>query len=298
LNFLQNDKTLFFKSFKKKNNMSPPENRKPKITTPKGTCDTHIHFFNSIFPSAPTALFTPPDAWVNDYQAIQKRLHLERVVVVQSTTYGTDNSCQLEAMKSFGQNARGVVIADTSISDNELARLTDLGVRGIRFHMLPGGVVPWDILEEMASRVHNFGWHVQLQMNGRELPEREDMLKRLPCELVIDHVGRFMGPVSTSDKAFKTLLRFLETGRCWVKLSAPYESSKSGPPDWTDIIPEARALANAAPDRMLWASNWPHPGQINPPDEADLLDLLLDWVDDETVLNKILSDNPAKLYGF
>jgi D-galactarolactone isomerase len=270
----------------------------PRLTAPKGACDTHMHFYNATFPSAPTALMTPPDAWVNEYRSLQKRLNLERVVIIQPTTYGTDNSCQLAAMKALGENARGVMVVNTSTSDAELERLTRLGVRGARFHMLPGGAVPWDILEEVASRVHNFGWHIQLQMNGREFPEREAMLKRLPGTLVVDHVGRFMGPVPTDDPAFKVLLRFLETGRCWVKLSAPYESSVSGAPDWADIAPEARALAKAAPGRMLWASNWPHPGQKNRPDEADLLDLLLDWVDDETVRNRILTDNPAELYGF
>ena len=129
-----------------------------------------MHFYNAQFPSAPTALMTPPDSWVDGYRAIQKRLHLERVVVVQPTTYGTDNSCQLEAMKAFGEHARGVMVADTSTSDEELERLNSLGVRGVRFHMLPGGAVPWDIMEEMAARVNNFGWHVQLQMNGREFP--------------------------------------------------------------------------------------------------------------------------------
>jgi len=269
-----------------------------RLTAPQGACDTHLHFYNAKFPSAPTALMTPPDAWVDDYCLIQNRLNLERVVVVQPTTYGTDNSCQLEAMKSFGKNARGVMVADTSTTDEELDRLTRLGVRGVRFHMLPGGALPWDILEEMAARVHNFGWHIQLQMNGRDFPDREEMLKHLPCDLVVDHVGRFMGPVPTDDPAFKVLLGFLEAGRCWVKLSAPYESSESGPPDWADITAEARALVKAAPERMLWASNWPHPGQKNPPDEADLLDLLLDWVDDEAVRNRILSENPAELYGF
>ena len=278
--------------------VSSKNGKKPRLIVPQGACDTHIHFYNTRFPSAPTALITPPDAWVEDYRLIQKRLNLERVVVVQPTTYGRDSSCQLEAMKSFGKNARGVMVADPSTSDGELDRLTRLGVRGLRFHMLPGGALPWDILEEMAARVKNFGWHIQLQMNGRELPEREQMLKRLPCDLVVDHVGRFMEPVPTDDPAFKVLLRFLDAGRCWVKLSAPYESSESGPPDWADVTAEARALVKAAPERMLWASNWPHPGQKNPPDEADLLDLLLDWADDAAVRNRILTENPAELYGF
>jgi D-galactarolactone isomerase len=164
--------------------------------------------------------------------------------------------------------------------------------------MLPGGALEWDVLETVATRVHNFGWHVQLQMNGREFPEREELLKRLPCDLVVDHVGRFMGPVPVSDEAFKTLLGFLESGRCWVKLSAPYESSESGPPDWEDVSAEARELIRFAPERMLWASNWPHPGQTDPPDEADLLDLLLHWADDAAIRTKILRDNPAELYRF
>jgi len=257
-----------------------------------------MHFYNAEFPSAPTARITPPDAWVDEYRLLRQRLGLERVVVVQPTTYGTDNSCQLAAMAAFGHNARGVMVADTSTTDAELKHLTQAGVRGIRFHMLPGGALPWEILERMAARVHEFGWHVQLQMNGREFPEREAMLKRLPGLLVVDHVGRFMGPVSPDDPAFRVLLGLLETGRCWVKLSAPYESSESGPPDWKDVTREARALVKAAPERMLWASNWPHPGQKTPPDEADLLDLLLDWVDDEETRARILVDNPAELYGF
>ncbi|MEJ2058173.1 MAG: amidohydrolase family protein, partial [Desulfofustis sp.] len=120
----------------------------------------------------------------------------------------------------------------------------------------------------------------------------------LPCDLVVDHVGRFMDPVAVDDPSFNVLLDLLEGGRCWVKLSAPYESSRSGPPDWSDVANEARTLVAAAPERMLWASNWPHPGQENPPDEADLLDLLLSWADDPPTRNRILRDNPAELYRF
>ncbi|NNK56869.1 MAG: amidohydrolase family protein [Desulfofustis sp.] len=272
--------------------------RYPQLTAPPGSCDTHIHFYNDAYPTAPTALMTPPNALVEDYKMVQKRLGLDRVVVVQPTTYGTDNRCQLDAMKTFGANARGVVVPDPSITEAELQDLTDAGVCGARFHMLPGGALDWDVLEAMAARVHNFGWHVQLQMNGREFPEREALLKRLPCDLVVDHVGRFMGPVPVSDSAFKTLLGFLERGRCWVKLSAPYESSENGPPGWEDVRAEARELAKSTPERMLWASNWPHPGQAHPPDEAELLDLLLNWVDDAATRTKILRDNPAELYRF
>lgn len=270
----------------------------PVLSAPRGSCDTHMHFYNDAYPSAPTALFTPPNAWVDEYRAVQRRLHLQRVVVVQPTTYGTDNSCLLEAMKSFGAAARGVVVPDPAISDEELDEMTEAGVCGARFHMLPGGALGWESLEETAARINVFGWHVQLQMNGREFDERQELLRRLPCDLVVDHVGRFMNPVSVDDPSFRVLLDLLETGRCWVKLSAPYESSRTGPPDWSDVAAGARALVAAAPERMLWASNWPHPGQENPPDEADLLDLLLNWADDAATRTRILRDNPASLYHF
>ncbi len=270
----------------------------PKLAAPVGTCDTHMHFYNANFPSAPTALSTPPDFWLDDYRKVQECLGLQRVVIVQPTTYGRDNSCQLEAMKAFGANARGVMVVDETTPEAELERLTELGVRGARFHMLPGGAVPWDILEEVATRVHEFGWHIQLQLNGRELPDHEDMLFRLPGTLVVDHVGRFTPPVTKGDASFRVLLRLLDTGKCWVKLSAPYESSQTGAPDFADVLPEARALIAAAPHRMLWATNCPHPGQKNPLTPAATLDLLLDWAEDQATINCILVDNPAELYGF
>jgi D-galactarolactone isomerase len=166
--------------------------------------------------------------------------------------------------------------------------------------MLRGGVLPWEILEEMAARVRPFGWHVQLQCNGRELPERTAMLERLPGALVIDHVGRFMDPVPLDHPAFACLLGLLEAGRTWVKLSATYESSRSGPQAYEDVTALAQALVRAAPERMLWASNWPHPGHTDPRirDEALLLDLLLEWTPDEATRQRILVDNPAGLYGF
>jgi D-galactarolactone isomerase len=274
------------------------ESPKPKLQTPPGACDTHMHFYNARFPSAATALMTPDDAWVDDYRPVRQHLGLERVVVVQPTTYGLDNSCQIEGMAAFGDDARAVFVVDEKTSDAELDRLTKLGGRGARFHMLPGGAVSWDILEEVAARVHEFGWHIQLQLNGRELPEREAMLRRLPGTLVVDHVGRFTQPVTPDHQAFQVLLRLLDGGRCWVKLSAPYESFGEQPLRYEEVEVEAQALVKAAPERMLWASNWPHPGKDWLPDDAEHLDLLLNWADDEATRNRILVDNPAELYGF
>jgi D-galactarolactone isomerase len=176
---------------------------------------------------------------------------------------------------------------------------TAAGVRGIRFHMLPGGVLTWDLLPEMAARVGEFGWHVQLQLDGRLLTEKEDTLRRLPGTVVIDHVGKFLEPVTEDDDNFQVLLRLVESGRWWVKLSAPYETSKTGAPLYEDVGRLAKALVRTAPDRMLWASNWPHPSaQDDRPDDGVLLDLLREWIDDDALRDRVLVDNPAGLYGF
>src|SRR5262249_2853209 len=145
--------------------------------------------------------------------------------------------------------------------DGELKRLHDAGARGIRFHMLPGGALGWPLLEPMAKRAAALGWHIQLQLDGRTLPEYEARLLALPCDLVIDPNGKFLEPVGPDHPGMQTLLRLLGTGRVWVKLSAPYETSRAGAPGYEDVGVIARALARAAPERCLWASNWPHPGQ-------------------------------------
>lgn len=273
---------------------------RPRLKAPPGACDTHMHIYEDRFPVAPTALLKPPPATVADYRKLQQRLGLTRTVIVQPSTYGTDNRCTLEAMAALGDNARGVAVVDTSASDDELARLTKAGMRGIRFHMLKGGALPWDILDTMAARVHAFGWHVQLQLDGRELPERESVLKRLPGTLVVDHVGKFLEPVTLDHPGFRVLARLVEGGRTWVKLSAPYEVSKKGPPNFDDVGALAKALIKMAPERMVWASNWPHPSvpKHEAPEDAMLLDTLLDWAPDEATRRRILVDNPAQLYGF
>ena len=275
---------------------------RPRVQAPPGACDCHMHFYGpeDRYPLAPTATFRPPPASVEDYRQVQARLGLQRVVVVQPTAYGTDNRCTMAAVTKIGEAARAVVVVDPAAEDGELERLTRDGARGIRFHMFKGGVLPWSALEEMAARVHAFGWHVQLQCNGRELPEREALLKSLPGTLVIDHIGRFHDPVPPDHPAFRSLLGLLETGRLWIKLSAPYESSKAGPPDYEDVSLLARELVKAAPERMLWASNWPHPGQTDPAarDDVQALDLLQSWAPDEATRDRILAENPAALYGF
>ena len=256
-----------------------------------------MHIYEPGFPMAATATLAAPDAPLQQYLKVKERLGLQRTVVVQPTTYGIDNRCTLEAMKKLGEDARGVVAVDDTVTDDELERLTDKGVCGIRFHMLPGGALPWDIMDEMAARVNEFGWHLQLQLDGGDLPDRIDKLLALPCPLVIDHTGRFHDAVPPEHEAFQTLLRLVNKG-AWVKLSGAYIVSQSGPPDYEDISRLVISLVDASPEHMLWATNWPHPGEDPVPDDAPLLDLLLSWVEDEATRNKILADNPAELYGF
>jgi D-galactarolactone isomerase len=232
------------------------------------------------------------------YRLVKQQLGLTRTVIVQPSGYGADNTCTLEAMAKLGDDARGVAIVDPAAPDAEIERLTRLGMRGIRYHMR-GGVLTWDTMPAMAARVAAFGWHVQLQCESRELTGHEAIITKLPCDLVIDHMGRFDAATPETDRDWRLLLKLLGTGRCWVKLSGPYYGSKSGPPLYADKARIAKALIKTAPERMVWASNWPHPSfKKNFPDEGKLLDTLAEWTQDEGLRKKILVTNPAKLYGF
>jgi len=273
---------------------------RPRLVAPPGACDTHMHIYDERFPVSPNAVVKPVPAPVSAYLEVRKRLGLARTVVIQASAYGFDNSCALDAIAAMGESARGVAVVAPDVTDAELERLTKAGIRGVRFFMLAGGVLPWSALEPLAARVKAFGWHVQLQLDGRDLAQHEEVLRRLPGTLVIDHVGKFLEPVTTDHPGFQTLLRLLEGGRTYVKLSAPYEVSKVGAPLYDDVGALARALVKAAPERMLWATNWPHPSVARDkcPDDAAMLDLLLDWAPDDAARRRILVDNPAAVYGF
>jgi D-galactarolactone isomerase len=271
----------------------------PKLEAPPGTCDTHMHIYMPGYPVRPEVA-KPPVAPVSEYKKLCERLGIARTIFVQPNAYGADNSCLLAAMKEYGPNARGVAVVTRDVSDAELERLTKSGIRAIRFMLLPGGYLTNDDFDTLTARVHAFGWHVNLQVDGRTFPDREAQLRKVKGPLVIDHVGKFLEPVTPDHPSFRAMLRLLDSGRTWVKLSAPYEVSKVGRPLYGDVGALAKALVKAAPERMMWASNWPHPSatDANRPDDAELLDLLLDWAPDEATRRKILVDNPAQLYGF
>lgn len=264
----------------------------------EGACDCHIHVFEDKYPLVATATFKPPHAPAADYREVQRVLGLQRVVVVQPTGYGHDNTCTLEAMKQLGPDARGIAVIHHDIAQDELVRLHEAGIRGVRFMMLPGGVLPWSALEPTARRIAPLGWNINLQLDGHELAAHETTLGALPCKLVIDHLGKFLSPVTQDSPGFQALRRLLRRGNSWVKLSAPYESSKSGPPAYDDVrwIPEL--LARQYPERCLWASNWPHPNIKPMPEGQDMLDWFFDGVWNEETRAKILVENPKELYHF
>jgi len=266
-----------------------------KNAVPKGACDTHMHFYDGSAgaPGAPNpGAFTVPM-----YRELQKRLGLERVIVVQPNAYRDDNRVTVESIRKLGKSAKGVAVVQPDVPEAELERLTTAGICAVRIMTLHGGMLGFDVMDAVVARVHPFGWHANIQLDGRDLPKYEAQMKRLPGKFVIDHIGKYLEPVSPDHEAFKCLLRLLDTGRCWVKLSAPYETSRTGAPKYEDVGRLAKALVKKAPERMLWASNWPHPSVPEKPDDAELLELLLDWAPDAATRKKILVDNPAELYG-
>ncbi len=271
----------------------------PKLKAPANACDCHMHFYNSRYPVAPSATLRPPDANPSDYRLLQNRIGTTRNVIVQPSTYGTDNSCTLDAMAQIGPSARAVAVVDTTVTDQELKRLDGLGVRGIRFNLVQAGATSIEMVEPLSKRVNNFGWHVQIHMLGGQIVQIEDLLQRLPSRIVFDHLGRITQPAGTVHPAFRVIRKLIDKGNTWVKLSGAYQDSKVGPPTYSDVSELAQAYVQAAPERMLWGTDWPHPTHKTvKPDDAVLLDLLLDWAPDESTRHQILVENPEVLYGF
>ena len=262
-----------------------------------GACDCHVHIYEPVrFPLKQViGAFT----WC-DYLAMQNALGLDRVVLVQANGYGFDNSCLLDALAQAGDRARAIAVVPADVEDAQLQVLHAAGVRGVRFMLIPGGggALGWDALETIAARIAPLGWVINLQLDSRGLAEHESRLRALPCRLSIDHTGKFLEPVTPGHEGFLALMRLLDGGNTWVKVSAPYETSKTGAPAYEDVSRLARTLVSAFPDRCLWASNWPHPGRNPLPEDAPLLALLNDWAPRAADRVKILVDNPAALYGW
>jgi predicted TIM-barrel fold metal-dependent hydrolase len=272
----------------------------PKLKTPPGACDCHMHIYDPRFPAARPASRLQAQAAVADYRRLQQRLGTTRTVVVQPAAHVTDNRVTLDAVAQLGANARGVAVVHPDVTDAELEALAAGGIRGIRFSVFDPrtAATAIDMIEPLAPRVAALGWHVQLHMRGDQIADNAALLRRLPCPIVFDHMGRLPQPDGARHDAFAIIRALLDTGRAWVKLSGAYLDTRIGPPGYDDASAVARAYVAAAPDRMVWGSDWPHPTETEKPDDAGLLDLLSAWTPDAATRKRILVDNPLALYGF
>jgi D-galactarolactone isomerase len=270
----------------------------PKLKAPANACDCHMHIYDAKYPVDPKATLKPADALVADYKLLQKRIGTSRNVVVTPSTYGTDNRVTLDAIAQIGPTARGVAVVDATVTDAELKRLNGLGIRGIRFNLVQAGATTAEMIEPLSRRVNDLGWHIQIHMKGEQIAGIEDLLLRVPSPIVFDHLGRLAQPNALDNPGFKTISKLIDKGRTWVKLSGAYQDTKVGPPTYSDTVAVARAYIKAAPERMVWASDWPHPTEKDKPDDAVLFGLLAEWAPDEAMRTRILVQNPATLYGF
>jgi D-galactarolactone isomerase len=271
----------------------------PRLKAPVNAADCHFHIYDNRFPPAPGGL-PAPDATPDDYRALQARTGTTRGVIVQPSLYGTDNRPTLEGMAALGPNFRAVAVVNTSVADAELERMHKLGVRGIRFNLAQAGATTLEMLEPLSQRVDALGWHCQINMPGDKIVAAADTFLRVKGKIVFDHLAHCPQPTGTESETFKLIRRMLDQGNTWVKLSGAYADTKVGPPSYSDSSSVARAFAAAAPTRMVWGSDWPHPTEKMDmkPNDALLFDLLSDWVPDEAIRKRVLVDNPAELYDF
>jgi len=270
----------------------------PKVKAPANAADCHIHIYD---PAFPPAVSKPANSTVADYRLLQKRIGTSRVVIVTPRNYGTDNAVTLDGIRKLGiADARGVAVIRPDVIDDELKRLNQGGIRGIRFTVAnpKTAVVSIDMIEPLAKRIADYGWHVQLNMEADQIAENADMLRRLPTPVVFDHLGKLPPGEGTAHPAYGVIRGMLDARKAWLKLSGAYLNTQIGPPDYPEATRVAQAYVKAAPERLVWGSDWPHPTPTANPDDAVLFDLLAVWAPDEAVRNRILVANPEALYGF
>ena len=267
----------------------------PRRAAPANACDCHIHVYDDRFPAL--AGNAPPHRPAADYRLAQKRIGTTRTVVVTPRPYVTDSRCTLDAIAQLGAAVtRGIAVLHPTVTDAELKKLADGGIRGIRFTLgNPAvAVTTVDMIEPLAKRINDLGWHVQLNMRGDQIVENADLLMRIDSPIVFDHMAGLPQPEGIRHAAFQVVRRLLDKGRTWVKLTSVGYSD-----DAADSIGEvAGAFISAAPERMLWGSDWPHGNKKEMPDDRVLFDRLAQWAPDEPTWRRILVDNPQTLYGF
>lgn len=269
---------------------------------PPGACDCHIHVYDARVPAVAGAQLNPPDASMADYRGVQQRMGTQRAVLVTPSTYGADNRPMLAGLAELGEQGRGVAVISGQESMDELQKLHACGVRGVRINLSLSTLHQVSDIAPVARRIAPLGWHLQLLMPLDLLSTLDSQLRDLPVDLVFDHFGRVMPEQCGQHPAHQLLLDLLRSRRAWVKLSGGYLVSPSSRSDDPQLLPLARSFIEAAPDRMVWGSDWPHAtasaGRHPMPDDAAQVDALAHWAGDADLLRQILVSNPEQLYGF
>jgi predicted TIM-barrel fold metal-dependent hydrolase len=284
------------------------------FAVPEGACDCHVHTFDpQHFPYAPSRPYTPEPVSVAELQALHKSLHVGRVIVVQTTVYAADNRGVLDAMRQLGARSRGVAVIDDKTPDASLDEMERAGIRGIRLNLETAGQTDPEIgrkrFQAAVERIKGRKWHIQIYARLTVIEGIKDLVAAAPMPVVFDHFGGMQAALGPDQPGFSSLMTLLRTGKAYVKISAPYRASTEAP-DYPDVAPLAKALIGSNPQRILWGSDWPHPGipvpsrstsEITPffqIDDGHILNLLPTWVPDAATRKTILVENPARLYGF
>jgi predicted TIM-barrel fold metal-dependent hydrolase len=283
--------------------MAPdPDTKTPDYKPPPGATDAHCHIFGpgDVYPYAPDRSYTPPDAPLARFKELQATLGLERAVLVNASCHGTDNTVILDAIAQSEGKYRGVANVDGSITDAELERLHEGGIRGIRFNFVQhlGGTPDMAEFHRLVNRIRPLGWHVVLHFDAADLLEFEEMLLGLPVPFIIDHMGRVPTKDGLDQRPFEILLQTARMDNCWIKICGAERVSSAGPP-FTDAVPFGQAILEVCPDRVLWGTDWPHPNiKKHMPNDGDLVDLIPLFMPDEALQQAVLVDNPHRLYDF
>jgi len=295
---------------------APQPLTKVSFDIPPGACDCHVHVFGDLkkYPFIPGRAYTPETASVDELRRLLSALRLQRVVIVQPSVYGTDNSCTLDGMRELGNRARGVAVIDDSITDTQLDAMGKAGIRGIRLNLATAGIndpaVARQRFDNAVARVRNRGWHIQINTQLPVIDALSQQLLASPVPIVIDHFGGAVAARGLDQPGFGALVILVKSGKAYVKISGSADSV-STQSDLADVAPFARALVAANPQRILWGTNWPHPGSaavagrkptdLAPhvqTDDGKVLNLLPAWVPDVAMRRLILTENPARLYGW
>jgi len=273
--------------------------RRPRFQLPPGACDAHCHVFGPAarFPYAPNRRYTPPDAPKEMLRALHDHLGVARAVIVQASCHGIDNRAMLDCIASDPKRYRGVAIVNDDFTDKDYDALHAGGVRGVRFNFVKhlGGAPDMGVFERVIDRIKARGWHVVLHLDAPDIAPLSAIIRQLPLPFVIDHMGRVPAAAGLEQPGLRALIELSRLENCWIKVCG---AERIALPPYDQAVPIARALVEAAPERVLWGTDFPHPNATHEADEADLVDLVPRYAPDALAQRRLLVDNPARLYGF